>query len=310
MADSLSGSTESRTATSRRWLLRGGVVAAGAAVVAAATPGAALAADGDPVELGAENAATAATSVTIGDAAGSTEPTLALQNADGPTLYLQPQVADYAAALELGQVANTELGPVLGVNSEFGPTTTYLATGVDLAAIPTPYPLPRPRRLLDTRTAAGRAGVIRTSSGAYDSAFRLKPGAWLDVEVAVEEADSRIPGAYLNVTATGTEAVGYLTAYPPGDFTGTSTVNFGKGATIANGTFVATGIVLGRFAVRVRASAASHVILDLTGVTIEGTVATPNNKAAAKARRTQPSGATSGRLRSTLAARVLGRLSR
>lgn len=288
-------------------------MAVGAAVVAAAAPGAAQAANGDPVELGAENSATSSTTVSIGDVSGSVDPTLALENADGPTLYLQPQDADYAVALEIGQLANTELGPVLGVNSEFGPTTTFLVTGIDLAAVPTSYPLPTPQRLLDTRTAAGRRRVIRTSAGAYDPSFRLKAGAWLDVEVAVEEADSRIPGAYLNVTATGGLAGGYLTAYPPPDFPNTSTVNFAKGATIANSTFVATGIVLGRFAVRIRASATTHVVLDLTGISIEGTIATPGAKGATSARRSPSSAAASAartRLRSTLAARVLGRVAR
>lgn len=314
MPDPSSSPTEIDVATTRRWLLRGGAVAAGAAVVAAAAPGAARAADGDMVELGAENSSTSPTAISIGDASGSANPTLVLENADGPTLYLQPQAADYAVALEEGQLANTKLGPVVGVESEFGLTTTYLVTGVDLAMMPTPYPLPTPRRLLDTRTAAGRSRVVRTSSGAYDASFRLKPGAWLDVEVAVEETDSKIPGAYLNVTATGSLANGYLSVYKPQDaFPGTSTLNFQTGVTIANSAFTATGVAIGKFVVRVRASATTHVVLDLTGITVEGIVETPIANAAKTQRRSHNStgaAAITSRLRSTLAARVLDRLSR
>ena len=313
MSDLNPVSMETNALTSRRWLLRGGAVAAGAAMVAAASPRTARAADGGPVELGAENTSTSPTTVTIGADSGSTDPTLALQNADGPTLYLQPQLADYAVALEIGQIANTVLGPVLGVDSEFGATTTYLVTGVDLAEVPTPYPLPKPRRLLDTQTEAGRSRVIRTSPNAYDHSFRLKAGAWLDLEVAVEESASRIPGAFVNVTATRPKATGQLTVYPPGDDPGTSTVSFTKGTSIANSAFCATGIVLGRFAVRVRTTALTHVVLDLTGVSIQGTVSTPSAKSST-ARREQHTPATAAavrsRLRSTLAARVLDRLSR
>src|SRR5690349_4359136 len=164
--------------TTRRRLLRGSVLAAGAAGVAvAASALPAHAADGEPVLAGRQNAADATTTLTVGD---GSDPALALENGDGPSLYLQPLVAEFATELELGQIANTELGPIIGVDTTVGHATTFLATGVDLADLPTPYALPTPIRVLDTRTAAGRARVVRTSPNAFDSKFRLNRGAWLD----------------------------------------------------------------------------------------------------------------------------------
>jgi len=139
----------------------------------------------------------------------------------------------------------------------------------------TPYPLPVPVRLLDTRTAGGRARVLRTSSGAWDSTFRLKSGAWIDVEAVVVTGEYETPGAWVNIVSVSSQANGNLAVYPPGAYPGTSTLNFTKGVTLANGAFVGTGIVAGRYAIRIRASKPTHVVLDLTGLVIKGTAPTP-----------------------------------
>jgi hypothetical protein len=291
---------------SRRWLLRSGLLAAGAAGVAAATTLPAQAADGDAVVIGQSNTGDATTTLTIGDGA---EPTLALENGDGPSLYLQPLVADFAPELALGEIANTSLGPILGVDTTVGQATTFLATGIDLADLPTPYALPKPIRVLDTRTATGRSRIVRTSPNPFDSRFRLVPGAWLDVEIALQEADAEIPAANLNLTVTGSDAAGYASVYPPGDFPGTSTLNWAARQTIANHAFIATGIVLGRFAVRVRTNAATHVVLDLTGVTIKGGAPTPGVNQKSSTRSSRQRGALRARLRSSLADRLRSRLS-
>ena len=44
-----------------------------------------------------------------------------------------------------------------------------------------------------------------------------------------------------------------------------STINFTKGQTIANGAFIAVGLLDTVFAVRIYARATTHVLLDLTG---------------------------------------------
>ena len=153
MSDSAPGSTPAET--SRRLLLRGGAVAAGAAVLAAAAPTTARAADGDPANLGEDNDATTTTRISLSGTAAATTATVALENSDGPTLYLQPSASWQAPpVLEMGQIANTILGPVIGVDSfDAGLVTSYLATGVDLDDLPTPAALRKPIRLLDTRSA-------------------------------------------------------------------------------------------------------------------------------------------------------------
>ena len=297
--------------TDRRWLLRGGALAAGAAVVAAATPSTAFAANGDSATLGEENSATATTTITLSGGTATTSPTLALENSDGPTLFLEPSASwETPPVLDMGQIANTILGPVIGVDSfDAGLVTSYLATGIDLDDLPTPYALPKPVRLLDTRKSSD--GILRTSTGALDSAGRLRPKQWIDVEVLVEDGSLVVTGAHLNVVAIG-ETAGYASIYPPGPFPGTSTVNFPASQATSNGAFIATGIVLGRHAVRLYSSALTHLVLDLTGVTLKGRAPTPavaaktQSKLSQKARSQAPS---TGR-RTRLTERLLDRLSR
>lgn len=308
-AQSTSSATsgESELPVERRKLLRRSALLAGAAGVGAAvlsTPTRASAANGDPVVLGQTNAASSPTTMAINAAAGSHEPTLELRNNRGPSLALQPLAADFPGAMELGEIVNTELGPLIGVDSELGLATTYLVTGIDLADMPTPYPLPRPVRLLDTRTAAGRARVLRTSSGAWDASFRLKKGAWVDIEAVPVTNEYQVPGAWVNVVSVSSQANGNLAVYPPGTYPGTSTLNFTKGVTLANGAFVGTGIVAGRYAIRIRASQPSHVVLDLTGLVIKGTAPTPTaGQASGQAKRSSVA-KLKRRLRSTLAERL------
>lgn len=309
----------SKPTVRRRNLLRHGALLAGVAGVAtlAAPTRPAAAADGDNVVLGEENSASSTTSLGIDVPVGGADPTLALYNANGPTLRLQALAADLGGALELGQIANTELGPIIGVDSELGLATTFLATGIDLADLPTPYPLPMPMRLLDTRTSSGRGQVLRTSSGAWDPSFRVRAGAWLDIEVAPVTAEFETPGAWVNLTAVTPLANGHLSVYAPGPFPGTSTVNFTKGVTIANGAFVATDIVAGRSAIRIRTSATAHLVVVLTGVTIRGTAPTPaavagkpaDQQASAKGSKTTRATLTR-RLRSSLNERLRSSLSR
>ena len=296
---------QSTPPVSRRRLLRNSAVVAGAAAASAvvAAP-AANAANGQPVLLGAANAATAATAVTVDGTVGGPDPALALNNADGPSLYLQPLGGDYNGDnLKLGQVANTEIGPLLGVVTPDGYNTTYLATGIDLADLATPYALPNPTRLVDLRPKSGIDGVLRSSPDAFDAQHRLKANAWIDIEIPIDTADFQIPSAYVNVTAVLPEFPGFVAVYPPGPFPGTSTVNLNPKLTVANSTFVATGQVLGKYAIRVLASQPVWVTVDLTGVTLMG-----GGQQAAQAQRTTGRTVVRSRLRSTLAAKLVERL--
>ncbi len=124
-----------------------------------------------------------------------------------------------------------------------------------------------PVRLLDTRTSSGRQNIVHASAGAFDSAFRLKDGAWIDVYIDdANSPDYTVSGAYLNLTVTGSLAGGFVTVCPsPQPRPASSTINFAKGQTIANGAFIAVGQLDTVFAVRIYARATTHVLLDLTG---------------------------------------------
>ncbi len=292
----------------RRSALFAGVAAVGGTAGALAAPGTANAADGDNVVAGATTTSTSQTTLQI---TGGGTPTLSLKNDNGPSLFLQPLASDFPGQLDLGEVANTELGPLIGVDSELGQTTTYVATGIDLADLPTPYALPSPVRLLDTRTTAGRAKILRMSTSALDSSGRLRAGAWIDVSVEVATGEFQIDAAYTNLTVVGPAAGGYLSLYAPGNRPATSTLNFVARQVLANGTFVSTGIVLGHYAVRLYTSQLTHALIDLTGVTIRGSASTPTATAAKPGARaaTTKAGVTS-RLRSTVSERLWARLSR
>ena len=266
----------------RRHLLRGGAVLAGAAgltAIASATAPSARAADGDPVRLNEINNATGTTAI---KAANPSQPTLSLQNDNGPTLYLQPVTSEWTGQLAVGEIANTQYGPTVGVDygDGDGPQNTFLTTTLDLNALALPQAIP-PARILDTRTAGGREGIVRRSSGALDSSNRLKAGAWIDVVVDAANDEFTLDAAFLNLTVTGGLAGGYLSAYPPGTRPASSTLNFDKGQTIANGTFVQVGVYSTWFVVRIFASATTHVICDLTGATV-AMVAGPSAQAAVR----------------------------
>lgn len=286
----------------RRQLLRGGAVLAGVAGVtalAALQPPTATAADGDPFTLGEANEATVTTELRIGPVTtgNQTDAALALDNADGPSLALQPLAADWDGDLAVGQITNTRIGPSIGVDDPDGsPVTSFLATEFDLLAVPRPVPTRSPVRLVDTRQlgAAARANIIGSSANAFDSAGRLRGSAYMDV--AVEAADLttiNLTSVFLNLTVTGGLAGGFLTAYRPPepleeDRPNASTLNYAKGQTIANAAFVGLTVLDSLFAVRIFVSGTTHVLVDLTGGTVAyepGPDASAARKPSATARR-------------------------
>jgi len=255
----------------RRHLLRGAAVAAGAAgAVALGTtrPQEAAATDGDMVVLGQAQSGLTTTTLRVEEEFRNSEPTLGLLNSNGPSLFLQALAPEWDGELAVGAIANTTVGPLVGVEGDdSGPLTTYLATGLDLAALPLPVAI-TPTRLLDTRIAAGRSSILRSSPGALDSSQRLKGGAWIDVVVDAADSAFTLAAAFLNLTATKSTGTGYLTLYPPGPKPTPSSLNFTQGVTIANAAFVGVGVVGTSYAVRIYASTTTHVILDFTGATV------------------------------------------
>lgn len=267
----------------RRRLLHGAGLlagAAGAATLLAATAAPARAADGDTVRLGGDHEASSTTSLRIGQNLGSDDPVLALTNTSGPVLHLEPMDAAFRGELEVGQIVSQASGPVIGVDNGDGPEPTYVALGSDLAQIPTPFAFD-PVRLLDTRRPP-LSYVVRSSSNAFDSGGRLVRGAWLDLGVLVASEIFSAQAVFVNLTVTDPQASGYLTMCPPGPKPPTSSINFVKGQTVANAGFYAVGLVEEYFAVRVYASATTHVVVDITGYTA---VQEPGPLAPAKAMR-------------------------
>lgn len=274
----------------RRSLLRGGAVLAGAGLAGTALAQPAAAADGAPVLLGVDNAETATTAITVNAADGDPDvAALRLNNADGPSLSLQPLDEAFSGSLKIGDIANTTLGPLIGVQDpttdDDSAVTSFLATGIDLEYLPTPIAI-TPVRLVDTRTAAGRKGILATSANAFGPDFKLHRGASVDILVAPTTDGAALLSAFINLTAVDANGTGFLAAYPPGANPGTSTLNVVKGQTVANGAFVLVGEVGDYYAIRVFTTAECWLIVDLTGAVLQGI---PTDEAAARRAARRPS---------------------
>ena len=278
--------SDAATTVDRRGLLRVGAVLAGAAGAAAVggvfSPEAAMAADGDPVRAGQANTATATTSLTVGGAQGVADaPALALNNANGPALSLEALPADWAGELAVGEMAGSELGPVVGVDTVEGTATTYLATGIDLANIPTPF-ASDPSRRLDLRTNAGRASIIRRSSaGALGSDGKLRAGQWIDIGLVPTAPEYVLEAVFGNLTVVGSVKGGYASLYPPGVRPATSSLNFSVKQTVANAAFIGVGEVLGFYVVRLYTTVDAWYVLDVTGGVTSGISSAPLSQATA-----------------------------
>lgn len=298
--------TSSESPVGRRQLLRGGAILSGAAGIAVA--GGALAAptaqaaDGDPVVLGGSNDAESATSLTIGAAAGSVEPTLTLTNADGPALSLSPLPEDWAGELSPGQIANTFSGPLIGVRKDQDTITTPLLTEQDVWL---PFILPTPMRLVDTRTEEGRSRIALPRPLARDG--RLPARRSMTFWIAPTGQGFGIPAVHLTLTVVGPLTGGHLTLYPGPDRPATSTLNFGRGQTLANSAFIGTSTgtytlqgddpneppqVAEAFVVTIYTTADAWIVVDATGAYATGfnPLEPPDGSArrAAQARRASP----------------------
>jgi hypothetical protein len=277
----------------RRNLIRGGAVLAGAAgatvIGAALSPTKAHAANGDPVLLGGNNAATAPTRVTIGASTGSASPTLVLNNANGPSLALEalPQGTDIS--LGVGEIVNTVAGPQIGVDYGDGNFTTFLTTAVDVTNA---HPI-QAERVLDTRSATSRANdVVNGSSGPrFDSLGRLAAGKFIDVAVANAEALD-MTGVFLNVTAYRPTGGGYVEVYTPGPRRALPSITFQRHVTATNSIFVApstsapSSAADSYYTVRIYTSRPTHVFIDILGAVV-GYSAAPASSTAAPDRRLQ-----------------------
>ena len=261
----------------RRDMLRRGAVLAGAATGAAVAlkPHLASAGDGDNLVLGTGNTAEAATTLTVGGDVGGVEPALALENADGPSLRMNALSHTWAGQLAVGEIAGTDLGPIVGVETAFGATTTYLVTGVDLANIATPF-ASTPTRVLDLRNEAGRAGIIRRSApDALLSNGKLRAGQWIDITVAFTGPDFTLDAVFANLLVIAPAKGGWATLYPPGVQPPTSNINFVAGQALANAAFVGAGVVQQHHAIRLHTVTDAWFVIDVTGGLTRGVAQAP-----------------------------------
>ena len=109
-----------------------------------------------------------------------------------------------------------------------------------------------------------------SSGSPYTTGSRLKPGAYLDIAIGPATEDFTLEGAFLNVTSIDSLNDGFLATYRPGPRPQVATTRFKKGVVETSSAFMAVGVVNNAFAIRVYASTSTHVIIDVTGVSVNG----------------------------------------
>lgn len=137
---------------------------------------------------------------------------------------------------------------VVDLEGYFAPQTGGGATGSYV-------PLP-PARITDTRSGSGEPNAGKT----------LGPSSTLTVQVTGKGGvpSSGVGAVVANVTATGTTATGYLTAYPTGASRPlASNLNWVSGATVANRVIVPVG-TNGQIEIY-NAQGRANVVVDVTG---------------------------------------------
>ncbi|MGW6129850.1 hypothetical protein ACWFNE_07470 [Cellulomonas sp. NPDC055163] len=253
---------------SRRRLLRmGGMAVAGAAAATAIGSTSASAAAGDPLLAGrATDAGTAGTRLT----ATSTAPALSLANPTGAQLRLEP--SDPAGwTPQVGEIKNTAAGPLIGLDRDgTGVERGYLVTNLDLQDLVSYLPMiyaPAPTRVLDTRSAEGRASIVGRTPGALDAAGRIVGGSTIDLALHTATGDLDVASVFLNLTVTQGAAPGHVIMWPYGvDRPGTSSINYGANQDVANFAVTAVGLFQGRPTVRLFATTTVHLLVDVTAV--------------------------------------------
>ncbi|MEV4533312.1 hypothetical protein AB0J82_05715 [Asanoa sp. NPDC049518] len=216
--------------------------------------------DGDPLLAGQVNTSRSTTIRSAGP-----EPTLTLDNDQGPALRLVPS-SDYEFTPGPGTLAPNQTGlTVTHTVGEGKPTATtnILSSGNGYMPVATP-----PTRVLDTRTAAGRARLI-DGRGDIDSQGRAVGGAFFVINLGGLVRSAQ--GLFATVTATKTAGSGYATVWGTGEWPGTSTLNWwDKGQVLSNGVLSECGWyeVNGTTyndVVAVYVSAPAGIVLDVTG---------------------------------------------
>ena len=245
-------------ALDRRALLRGGGALVAATVAATAMgAGDAQAAAGDPVVAGQANDGGAAeTSLT----STATSSTLQLANTgDAAPLVLASQAFSSFTPAAAGELENLD-GDLFYTISipTFGAVPGIVFTEFTANQV---VPIV-PQRVLDTRSAGGRANIVNPS-GNIDSSGRLLGGRTIEIDLSTYEVAAA--AAFCNLTAVTPTTGGYMILFPGGTRPATSSINFAKGAVIAN--FAVTGCS-DLDSVSIFANTTTHVLLDVTAFNV------------------------------------------
>ncbi|MEV4535630.1 hypothetical protein AB0J82_17550 [Asanoa sp. NPDC049518] len=238
----------------RRLLRRAGTVAAGvvgAGAVSAAVAAPAQASPGDPVVQG----------INTGE---GTDPMVTLENLEGPALNLAPS-GEIAPDAPVGSLRVDGAGNIWTLAVPGLPEMVHTSfTATQLVPI-------IPQRVLDTRSAAGRAYVIN-QAGNFDSAGRLLAGK--TIHLYIGDLAFNAVALHGNLTVTGALSDGYLTMWPGGAARpATSVINYAASTKLtALANHVVSGIgsngdtpdVVSIF----NSGNAAHVLLDISAFTI------------------------------------------
>ena len=273
---------EDRAVGRRALLTRGGVVVAGvvgAGVAGAAVAGPANAATGNPVVQGNVNSVgtdVAATEVTATNNLAPT-PTVIVTNpgsrvvntiteATPPLRLTQSPVVNPSTTGAGGDMVATSDGALWFTHGipKVGNFPAIVHTDLNSNSF---APLVAPKRILDTRTSAGRANVL-DKAGKFDSTGRLLAGKTIHIKLTTLVLFGDAVTANLTVTKPATG--GFLTLWS-GAVTrpNASSINFAAGQTIANLTVSGiAGFNTTTDTIAIFASATTHVILDVAGFTV------------------------------------------
>lgn len=237
------------TVLNRRALLRAGGVMAGIAGIAGygatqAPEAGALA--GQPVLMGqSNNAGTSSTGVV----SAASVPTLTLTNSGrgAPLRLAKHTYSDWV----MGG------GDLINVGGELAFAHADSVVGSVYTSVSASQLVPvRPFRIVDTRTAAGRASIVNRS-GSLDSTGRLLGGHTIEIDLGNQVYLGT--AVFANLTVTSAVSAGYLTLWPGGSRPGTSTLNYLTDQVVAN--FCVSG--LNSDTVRLFAQTTTHVVLDV-----------------------------------------------
>jgi|GEM_PF-3299560 len=276
---------------SRRALLaRGGMVTAGAigaagAMAAGASP--AQAASGgvviDVINTGAGSTqltSTAGAEAVTGS--GASIATLVLANTASPPVAAPLSLVPVPASTLVGTPAGVVAGDIYTVTDTAGFTDAYLVhedqsatvqagAGRVLTDFNSVQVVPiQPVRMLDSRqqmagaSGPGQSNVIVGATSPFNAAGSLIPGQQVVLDLG--SLATVATGFVGNVTVTNTTQPGFVTVFPSGTQPQTSTINFAKGWTIANGFLVGAGLSGTSPIITITASSPVAVIIDITAV--------------------------------------------